>query len=154
MTLPTRPYLTTRAHGALAEAWRIARDRGAADVAPIDVALGLLHDRQGIAVGMLLMQGVDLDALGRELRAELPDRVVDAEPATEPRWTPELERVVSLAREESCELGVEFYGVEQVLLAVLRDGTGAPARVMARHGVSYEGARGTVQRLYAAQPDS
>jgi ATP-dependent Clp protease ATP-binding subunit ClpA len=154
VTLPIRPNLTMRAHGALLEAWRIAARRGAADVAPIDVALGLLQERRSVAAALLEMRGVDLDALERDLRSELPEPSGAGPSSAPPAWTPELERVVSLARAESQELGVEFYGVEQVLLALLRDELSVAARVMKRHGLSYDGARGALQQLYAARPDA
>ena len=54
---------------------------------------------------------------------------------------------------ESRELHVEFFGCEQVLLALLRDQAGAPAQVLARHGVRFDDARAEVVQAYNTRPD-
>ncbi len=58
--------------------------------------------------------------------------------------------MIQRAKEEADELGTEFYGTEHLLLAVVRDGSSAPAQVLAKHGVRHDDLRREVLRMYNA----
>lgn len=152
MTMPRRPFLTTRAHEVFALAHDLADRRGDGALAPAHLALGVLQEGRGVAVHALHVRGVPLDALARALEAELPAPGVPRTPPGARRWTPEDERVVEQCVHEARELGTEYYGSEHLLLALLRDPAGAPARALARHGVAYEDVRAEVVRVLRPAP--
>jgi ATP-dependent Clp protease ATP-binding subunit ClpC len=52
---------------------------------------------------------------------------------TERAW-----HVVRQARDESRRLGDEYIGTDHILLAMLRDGDGAAASILAEHGIEYD----------------
>lgn len=154
MLMPRRGYLTTRAHEVLELAHDLADRRGDADLTPTHVALGLLREGRGIPVHVLSARGVPLDMLAEELTATLPPpRTPRAVPAIR-GWTPADEEVVAQATREARELGTEFYGAEHLLLALLRDSTSVPARLLARHGIGYDEARADVHRVLFSPPES
>jgi ATP-dependent Clp protease ATP-binding subunit ClpA len=151
-SLPRRPYVTTRTHEVFALALRLAERLGHGDVTDVHIALGLLQEGRGIAVAILHSRGVPLDALARELEAELPPAGAPRPPAAELSWTPGVEQVLVGAVAESREFGVEYHGCEHVLLALLRDPASAPARVLAGHGLVYDEARSELTRIQSARP--
>jgi ATP-dependent Clp protease ATP-binding subunit ClpC len=55
---------------------------------------------------------------------------------------------------ESRELGTAYYGCEHLLLALARDDTSAPARVLARHGVCYADARRVLLEADEVRPET
>ena len=117
MSLPVRPYLTTRARAVFSFAHDLADRLGHDDVTPVHVTIGLLNEGRKIA-GQLILYGRGL-----------------------PRDV--LER----------ELGAAYFGCEHLLLAFLRDADGAPAQVLARHGVGYDDVRGELLRLHCPPPE-
>ena len=147
MTLPLRPYLTSRAREAFTHAHDLADQRGDEDLTPALLALGLLKEGRSIAVHVLHGRGVPLDVVARELEAELP---APAAPRARPdvrEWSPADEQLVAAAVREARVLGTEYYGCEHLLLALLRDPAAAPARVLARHGVGYADVHAEILRL-------
>lgn len=153
MSMPRRPYVTTRTHEVFAIAHDLAERLGHDDVTPVHIALGLIREGRSVAVGALFNRGVPLDVLDRELEAHLPPPGTPRVPARERSWTPSDERVLEQATVEARELGKEYFGCEHVLLAFLRDATSAPAQVLAHHGVRFDDARTEVLRIYNARPD-
>lgn len=153
MSMARRPYVTTRTLEVFALAHDLAERLGHDDVTPVHVALSLLREGRSAAVQLLVGRGVALDVLERELAAHLPPTGPPSVPARKPSWTPGIEQVLARTIAESRELRVEFFGCEQVLLALLRDQAGAPAQVLARHGVRFEDARAEVMQAYNARPD-
>jgi ATP-dependent Clp protease ATP-binding subunit ClpA len=152
--LPRRPLVTTRTHEVFALALRLAERLGHDDVTGVHIALGLFREGRNVALGVLHRCGAPLDALERELEAELPPHAPAHPPAGELSWTPGIEQVLAAAMLESRELGTTYYGCEHLLLALARDGTSAPARVLARHGVGYEDARRVLLEANEATPES
>jgi ATP-dependent Clp protease ATP-binding subunit ClpC len=143
MTLPRIPYLTDRAHHDLDLALEFARKRGADEVTALDVAKALVAERSSFATAALFDLGVPIEEVRRDLDAEAPPATseVPGPPAELTHWTPGLERIVEESRRQAHELGVEYYGSEHLLLAVLSDRDSAPARIFARHGGGYDEAR-------------
>ena len=152
MVLPRRPLVTTRAHEVFTLALRRAERLGHEDVTDVHVALGMIEEGRSIAAALLHHRGVPLDVLARELEAELPPASPPTPPRSELPWTLGIERVLAGAVVESRELGTEYYGVEHLLLALLRDEVSAPARVLAKHGVAYEDMRREMRRILDTQP--
>lgn len=153
MKMPRRPYLTTRAHEAFLLAFDVASEHGQEEVTPAHVTLGILREGRGVAVGILHQRGVPLDAVARELEAALPAAPVAARPtAPAYAWTPGAERLVVAAQREAQLLGTEYYGVEHLLLAVLRDEASEPAQEVARHGVRAADFEADLRQLRAGGP--
>lgn len=149
VSLPRRVSLTTRAHEAFALAHDIADRLGHDDVTPVHIVLGVLREGRSAAVAALYSLNVPLVDLYRELEAELPPPGTPRASPPERAWRPSDEQVIEQARSEARELGTEYYSCEHLLLALLRDAAGAPARVLARHGVGFDDVRNEVQRIYA-----
>ena len=151
MTMPRRPYLTTRAHEGFALAHDLADRLGHAEPTPTHLALGLLLEGRSVAVAALQIRGVPLDALARELEAQLPPPGAPRVPPQARAWTPTDDRLIAQAEAEARELGTEHSSCEHLLLALLRDAESVPARTLARHGVGFPEAQATVRSILAGQ---
>jgi len=65
------------------------------------------------------------------------------------RFSPRVDKVVKLANEIAREYDSEYVGTEHVLLAILREGTGVGAKVLASREISEPRLRVEVDRLIA-----
>ncbi len=63
------------------------------------------------------------------------------------RFTDDARQVVVIAQDEARDLKHNYLGTEHILLGLLRDEDGAPARVLASFGVSAAGVRKQVGRI-------
>ena len=154
MSMPRRPYLTSRAHAAFSLAYDLADERGHEVVTPVHVTLGILREGRSVAVELLYRGGVPLDVLQRELEESLPPARAPRTPAGARSWAASDERLLEQARVEADELGTEYYGCEHLLLAILRDPAGIPARVLERHGAAYDVARSEALHVFRTRPYS
>jgi ATP-dependent Clp protease ATP-binding subunit ClpA len=137
-----------------AYALRRAERLGHEDATDVHIALGMIQEGRSVAAAILHHRGVPFDVLERELEAELPP-VADARPhRDELAWSAGIERALGGAMVESRELGTEYYGVEHVMLALLRDAASPPARVLAKHGVAYEDMRSELERVRNTPPSA
>ena len=152
MSLPRRPFVTNRTHLVFGHAFDLAERLGHDDVTPVHVALGLIRE-PGIAAE-IISQRVQLEALEAELEAHLPPERSPRVPARAASWTPGIERVLQRAVAESTDLGVEYQGAEHLLLALLRDESGAPAQILARHGLRHGDVRSQLQQLQGVKDDN
>jgi ATP-dependent Clp protease ATP-binding subunit ClpC len=130
--------LTTRTRVALAIARGIAAARGDDDLTPTHIALGLLRERENIAVAILHEAGANLRTLRHELEAELgscgrPRTAEVAIPATHGE-----KRVLALAAAESRSRSHPYLGAEHLLFAILHDDTSPTAMLFARHGMDLD----------------
>lgn len=153
MVIPSHPGLTTRAREVMALAHALADQRGDADLTPSHVALGLLEEGENVAVYVLSTRGIPLDALAHDLRAALPTPGASRPVLPGRRWLPAADAFVAQGKREAHELDTPYYGAEHLLLALLREPMGAPARVLARYGVGFEDARADVRRVLGLSPD-
>jgi ATP-dependent Clp protease ATP-binding subunit ClpA len=151
-SLPRRQWVTTRTHQVFALALRRAERLGHDDVTPVHIALGMLEEGHGAALAALHFRGVPLDALKDALEAELPPAGTPRQPAEVLSWSPEVERVLAGAIAEARQFGHDHQGTEHVLLAFLRDPTSAPARIVARNGVTYDDVRKELERIFNVRP--
>lgn len=149
--LPRRPYVTTRAHEVVEHALDLAEELGHDDVTLVHVAIGIVREGHSVAA-QLLNEAVPLDVLERELVAQLPPPGTGRLPRREHAWTPAAKEVLAQATDDSLGLDTEFFGCEHLLLALLREETGAPAQVLARHGVHFEQVRERILQVYAGRP--
>jgi ATP-dependent Clp protease ATP-binding subunit ClpA len=68
--------------------------------------------------------------------------------------TPAARQVMSLAEQESEQLGQGYIGDEHVLLGLLRGQPGRASSLLRRHGLDLAGARAELGRLSADQLDA
>ena len=88
-----------------------------------------------------------LDALARELTEALPaPGAPRALPAVR-GLAPDDEVFVASATREARDLDTPYCGAEHLLLALLRDPAGVPARTLGRYGVGFEDVREDVRRV-------
>ncbi len=135
-----------RTHHVFAIAHDLADRHGSTEVTPLHVLLATLREGRSPAIVVLYNLRVRLDALERELEAELPPAVADSS-EHELSWTAAEERMLDRAAAEARDIGHRYQGCEHLLLAFLRDEASVPARVLARHGVRFANARAEVVRI-------
>jgi ATP-dependent Clp protease ATP-binding subunit ClpA len=95
--------------------------------------LGVLAERDGVAVRAL--QSLDLSV--DELRAEVEARIDHGEPgpaADHLPFTPRAKKVLELALREALSLGHNYIGAEHILLGLIREGDGTAAKVLVGNG--------------------
>ena len=148
---PTVPYLTTRAHKVFALAHDIA-DRLGHEVSPVHLTIAILR-HQGVPAGALHNLRVPLNELENEVTHQLPVAGTPREVPTHREWTPWDNQMVEQARGEARVLGTEFYSSEHLLLALLRNGDCAPAKILAKFGVQYDDLRREISRGYDLSQD-
>lgn len=117
-------------------------------ILPEHLLVGLIKEGSDIAVQLVQKLGIDASAILRELEnatlpgtAPLTDQQLPASPA--------MEAVTEQAIQESLLLNDSRVGTEHILLALLHENSGAPARVLANHGLRLEMVRQTVAEIRA-----
>ena len=63
------------------------------------------------------------------------------------RFTEKSTKAIRLAEEETRRLGHNFLGTEQILLGLIREGTGVAAKVFTAEGITLENARVEVEKI-------
>ena len=102
--------------------------------------LGLIKLGQGVAVNVLLNQGVDLE----KARAEVENQVgsgPEQKTFGNIPYTPRVKQVLALAAKEARALNHTYVGTEHILLGLLREGDGVAGRVLQSLGVHLEQTR-------------
>ncbi|SEJ49938.1 ATP-dependent Clp protease ATP-binding subunit ClpC [Bhargavaea ginsengi] len=109
------------------------------------ILLGLIREGGGIAAKALEAIGINFETIeeGVEKLVGTGDREVG--PII--HYTPRAKKVIELSLDESRKLGHSYVGTEHLLLALIREGEGVAARVLANAGVSLNKARQQVLQL-------
>ena len=126
---------TPRARNVVVAAQNEARAAGNAEIGLAHLVLGLLANRDGIAMRVLTARGVAPDALRAAASAALPTPA-DEIPALIP-FDAQAKKALELTFREALRLGHEFVGTEHVLLALLEGGNGSG--VLSGLGVGKQG---------------
>ena len=126
---------TDRARRAVILAQDEARKLGHDSVGPGHVLLGLLAVGGGIAAAALESLGVSLEET-RERVEEIAGRGQDA-PAGAIQFTPAASQLWDGPLREAMLLGHDYVGTEHLLLALLREGDGVAAQVLAAQGADH-----------------
>ena len=117
------------------------------------ILLGLIREGEGNAARVLKNLSVDLSEVGTRVIGMLGET---AEVSTESRrssdfvenlLTPRARRVLDLSSRESCRLGHNYIGTEQILLGLIGEGTGVAAKVLKLMGVNLKEARLEVEKI-------
>ena len=112
---------TLRAKNSIRAAAEEARERRHNRVIPEHLALGLLHEPEGLAVKAIEALGVPLDSARDALVAALPPASVDEPVPGRIPFTGGAKKVMELAVREALKLGHNYIGTEHILLGVLED---------------------------------
>jgi ATP-dependent Clp protease ATP-binding subunit ClpC len=112
--------------------------------------LGLLAEDVGVAARALKASGLTIEA-ARLAVVELIG------PGSAPSsghipYTPRSKKVLELALRESLQLGHNYIGTEHLLLALLREGEGMGAQVIAKLGADLNGVRMAVLKILRDEP--
>ena len=108
---------TPRARNVVVAAQNEARAAGNAEIGTGHLVLGLLANRDGVAMQVLAARGVTPDGLRAAAAAALPTPA-DEVPALIP-FDAQAKKALELTFREALRLGHEFVGTEHVLLALL-----------------------------------
>jgi ATP-dependent Clp protease ATP-binding subunit ClpC len=118
--------------------------------------LGLIALGEGVAVAVLKSMGLNLDQLRLEVEKVCgvggPTKQAGIIP-----FTPRLKRVLILAATEAKAMNYNFIGTEHLLLALLREGESAAAKLLSNMKVDIEQVRREVIKAldsdYLPEPD-
>jgi ATP-dependent Clp protease ATP-binding subunit ClpC len=109
------------------------------------ILLGLLRDGDGIAARALTALGISLDSARQAVEDIIPGG--QEAPSGHISFTPRSKKVLELSLREALQLGADYIGTEHILLALLREGDGVAAQVLAGAGVGLDRARQQVTEL-------
>jgi len=142
---------TPRARRTLTAAQEEARALRHDQIVPGHLALGLLHEPEGLASRAIAELGVTPEAAREALVAALPPAGLApaglapagaGEPAGNIPLTPRARKVLELTLREALLFGHNYIGTEHLLLAVLDDEEGSGGGALTGLGISKERARG------------
>jgi ATP-dependent Clp protease ATP-binding subunit ClpC len=120
-------------------------------IGDVELLLGLVNESRGVANIAMRQLGVDLSKLKVELEKQ-PRSLDDGKPPRKLPQTRELKLAIQSAIELAREMGHKHVGTEHMLLALVRDSSSAPSRILASHGVAFDRVKQTVADLAAASP--
>jgi Clp amino terminal domain, pathogenicity island component len=129
---------TPRARNSIQAAAEEARERRHHRVTPEHIALGLLHEPEGLAVKAIEALGVPVESARAEVVAVLPPATVDEPVAGPIPFTQGAKKDMTLAVRYALRLGHNYVGTEHILLGVLDDSVGTAGGALAGLGVTRE----------------
>lgn len=109
------------------------------------ILLGLIREGGGIAAKALEAIDVSPQIIESGIEELVGKGAKDVGPIV--HYTPRAKKVIELSVDESRKLGHAYIGTEHILLALIREGEGVAARVLANAGVSLNKARQQVLLL-------
>ncbi|WOC13584.1 Clp protease N-terminal domain-containing protein [Gordonia sp. MP11Mi] len=113
---------TPRARNLLAAAHNAAKAAGNPEVTPVHLVLGLVADRESLAIAVLSQIGLDTDALEKSVRDSLPDAVEVPELIP---YDSAAKKVLGLTFRHALRLGHNYVGTEHIVLALFDDENGS-----------------------------
>jgi hypothetical protein len=112
---------TPRAKHSISAAAEEARERRHDHVIPEHIALGLLHEPEGLAAKAIEALGVPVDSARAALVAALPPANVDEPVSGRIPFTGGAKKTMELAVRAALSLGHNYIGTEHLLIGVLED---------------------------------
>ena len=109
------------------------------------ILLGLIREGGGIAAKALEAIDISPQMIESGIEELVGKGTEDVGPIV--HYTPRAKKVIELSVDESRKLGHSYIGTEHILLALIREGEGVAARVLANKGVSLNKARQQVLLL-------
>jgi hypothetical protein len=139
----TQPFsrFTPRAKHSISAAAEEARERRHDQVLPEHIALGLLHEPEGLAVKAMEALGVPVDSARTALAEALPPAAVNERVTGQMPFSPRTKKMMHITVREALKLGHNYIGTEHLLLAVLEFEGGSGGGPLTRLGVTTERAQ-------------
>jgi hypothetical protein len=129
---------TQRARNSIKAAADQAREHGHNQVYPEHLALGLLHEPEGLAVKAIEALGVPSAAAREALVAALPPARAEEPASDKIPFNPQAKKIMALAVREALRLGHNYVGTEHILIAVLEYSEGAVGGALTGLGLTKE----------------
>ncbi|MBO5923860.1 MAG: hypothetical protein J6Q81_05040, partial [Lentisphaeria bacterium] len=142
--------LTPRARKALILAQQEAERLHCDGVGTEHLLLGILSLDEGVAVEVLKLMQISLEQLRLEVEKHCPGSGEPVQKMGHLPLTTRLKRVILLAATEAKIMNYNFIGTEHLLLALLRDGESAAARVLRNMNIDINGVRTAVMKALDA----
>jgi ATP-dependent Clp protease ATP-binding subunit ClpA len=111
------------------------------------ILLGLIREREGIAVTALQNLSIDLDALQQTVEATVKSGKRGQVTGPDLPYTSRAKKVLELAMSEARELDHSYVGTEHLLLGLIREEKGIAAQVLADSGAALDDTRAEVLRI-------
>jgi ATP-dependent Clp protease ATP-binding subunit ClpC len=144
---------TDRARQVVAFSGEEAKRLGHAHIGTEHILLGLIHEGTGGAAKALQAVSVEFDATHARVQ-QMIDRGTPAGPAGHIPFTPRAKAVLELASREARDLSHDYIGTEHILLALMREGEGAGARLLRGTGVEFADIRHHIRHLMRGGQES
>jgi len=141
-----------RARHAMALANQEAGQLGHDYLAPAHLMLGLIAEGECVATEALRILNVDLEAVRREVRSQMHAKDT-ANSVGRRAHTQELKQAISLAIDEARKFGHRYVGTEHLILGLLGQADGVPAKVLSQQGVNLTTLREKVLSLLRSSVD-
>ena len=138
---------TTKTGEALQTALQLASGKGNPDIRPAHILVAIVEQQDGVAAPVLKAAGVDPQVIATEAR-----KLVDGYPSasgsnmTNPNFNRSALNAFNAAQELAGELGDEFVSTE-VLLAGIARGESDAAKMLARHGATYDNIKAAFEQV-------
>jgi len=146
---------TPRAKGSISAAAEEARERRHDQVLPEHIALGLLHEPEGLAVKAIQALGVPADSARDALAGTLPPAGIDEPVTGQMPFSPRAKKMMQITVREALKLGHNYVGTEHLLLSVLIYEEGSGGGPLTGLGITRERAQqwlgAELQRLAEAK---
>ena len=113
--------------------------------------LGLTREREGVAATALGRLDVDLDDLRHRVERIVKAGRATSHPGPDLPYTSRAKQVLELMLRHAGELGHSFVGTEHLLLALIAEGKGIAAQVLASAGVRLDTAKSEVLSLLGTE---
>lgn len=125
---------TEKSREALRQAHDAACEMGHGYVGSEHLLLGIIREGSGVAAKALDDAGITQETVENKIK----DTIGFSEPLdmqTELSLTPRSKRILEIAAMEARRLGHNYIGTEHILMAIIRDGDGVAAQILASSGV-------------------
>lgn len=116
-------------------------------ISPEHILLGLLEEKDTLAVQMLERLGVDVHKMKSELENQLKAQAPAHPPFGSPTLTAPAKQVLIHVADEAKSLGDSHIDTGHLLLALLREKQGLAAKILAKYNVRYEDVRKRLHEL-------
>ena len=126
---------TEKARIAISEAHDAAAEMGHNYIGSEHLLLGLIREGSGVAAKALEKNGLTAD----KVREKIIEYIGTGEPLpqnTELPLTPRSKRLLEISVLEARRLNHKYIGTEHILMAIIRDGDGVAAKILAASGIS------------------
>jgi ATP-dependent Clp protease ATP-binding subunit ClpC len=125
---------TDQARRVLALAQEEARSRNCHRVGTEHLLLGLIQEREGIALAALSSLGISPEMVRRQVEEITGQRQGQEPSGTHTQYTMRAKKALDLSLREALQLGHHHIGTEHILLSLIREGEGPAAQALLELG--------------------